>query len=301
VDGSGNVYTTGYFWRTVDFDPGAGVIELTSAGGRDVFVSKLAPPSCNGLPVTWDMNTQGAFTGTPGDDVVLGTDGPDVIDTGYGNDTVCGRAGDDTITTRAGIDWVDGGDGNDTIRLGARNDTAYGGNGHDVINGGGGVDHIEGGAHDDVIWDSFGADVTVRGNAGDDLFVIGRGEANQVAGGSGTDRVDFRSMPAGVIIDLSDQTSERDGLFDSFSSIEEARGSKHDDHISGSGGPDKLIGYLGNDTILGQGGDDDLIGDNGDDTLNGGSGWDRLVGGASDGDYCLEGENIHPSCEFTAL
>jgi len=41
VDGSGNVYTTGHFGSTVDFDPGAGTFNLTSAGSDDIFVSKL--------------------------------------------------------------------------------------------------------------------------------------------------------------------------------------------------------------------------------------------------------------------
>ncbi len=41
ADGSGNVYAIGDFTSTVDFDPGAGTTNLTSAGSNDVFVLRL--------------------------------------------------------------------------------------------------------------------------------------------------------------------------------------------------------------------------------------------------------------------
>lgn len=41
IDSLGNVYMTGFFSGTVDFDPGAGVANLTSAGDQDIFISKF--------------------------------------------------------------------------------------------------------------------------------------------------------------------------------------------------------------------------------------------------------------------
>lgn len=40
-DSSGNLYTTGQFNNTIDFDPGINTYNLTSSGGQDIFVQKL--------------------------------------------------------------------------------------------------------------------------------------------------------------------------------------------------------------------------------------------------------------------
>ena len=40
-DAAGNVYTTGYFSDTADFDPGPGTFNLIANGGQNMFISKL--------------------------------------------------------------------------------------------------------------------------------------------------------------------------------------------------------------------------------------------------------------------
>lgn len=82
VDDLGNVYTTGYFTGTIDFDPGAGVFNLSSAGNEDIFVCKL---DANGNFI-W-ARQKGGKGADQGYSIVVDASG-NLYVTGYFNNTV---------------------------------------------------------------------------------------------------------------------------------------------------------------------------------------------------------------------
>lgn len=70
ADDAGNVYVTGSFWGTVDFDPGAGTTNLTSTANQDLFLMKL---DVNGN-LLW-ANNFGALGNNEGSSLKLDSDG----------------------------------------------------------------------------------------------------------------------------------------------------------------------------------------------------------------------------------
>ena len=124
VDASGNIYTTGYFAETVDFDPGAGIINLTSAGGTDVFVSKLNSSG----DYVW-AKTFGGISSERGVSVAVDSSG-NIYTTGYfaetgdfdpgvGTQGLTSSGSDDVFVSKlnssGGFEWAKkfGGDGMD--------------------------------------------------------------------------------------------------------------------------------------------------------------------------------------------
>ena len=81
VDASGNVYTTGSFQGTVDFDPSATTANLTSAGGKDIFVCKFSSAGA----YTWAKNMGGTGDDS-GNGIAVDASG-NVYTTGYFNGT----------------------------------------------------------------------------------------------------------------------------------------------------------------------------------------------------------------------
>ncbi len=82
ADSSGNVYVTGYFEDTVDFDPGQGIFNLTSLGSSDVFIQKL--DSIGNL--IW-ANSFGGPGSNSGQAVALAPNG-DIYTVGYFRDSI---------------------------------------------------------------------------------------------------------------------------------------------------------------------------------------------------------------------
>ena len=80
VDGSGNVYVTGAFCGTVDFDPGDGIEQYASNGEHDVFVSRFGSDGEFRWARTWGSIAIGG----------LGDRGQGVAAHGFGNVWVTG-------------------------------------------------------------------------------------------------------------------------------------------------------------------------------------------------------------------
>ncbi len=128
VDALGNVYTAGDFNGTADFDPGAGVSNLASAGDDDVFVSKL---DSSGNHV-WARRMGGSEGDLP-TDITLDSAGNAHI-TGYFSGTADfdPGVGISSLTSAGGSDvfiFYLNASGNDVWARG------FGGNGADVANG----------------------------------------------------------------------------------------------------------------------------------------------------------------------
>jgi len=281
---------------------GAGADRLDGGSGVD-----WADYSGSGMGVTVDLT---AGTGRGGD-----AEG----DRLSGIENVAGSKYNDRLTGDAGANWLDAGDGHDHLRGGSGADRLDGGAGIDTADYAGssagvdvdlttgkgfggdaegdtlsgienliGSDHADrltGSAEDNQI-DGGAGDDTIDGGSGDDWLTGGAG-ADRMSGGDGVDTVDFNySFKAGVNVDLAAGIGRGgDAEGDTFSGIENVRGTVFDDTITGDGGSNLLEGGGGDDTIDGGAGSDVLAGGQGADRIEGGEGVDTA-------DYSAAGEGV---------
>jgi hypothetical protein len=124
---------------------------------EDCLYALLPPAGAIYVPA----NSTGWTNGTSGDDVIIGTDGPELINGEGGNDTICAGRGDDWIVGSTGDDMIKGEGGADTIYGNADDDFIIGDAGDDDIYGGDNDDYIEGQRGDDELYGEDGIDALV--------------------------------------------------------------------------------------------------------------------------------------------
>jgi Ca2+-binding RTX toxin-like protein len=133
--------------------------------------------------------------------------------------------------------------------------------------GSGADDRLDGAAGDDTVVGLAGND-TLIGGAGDDQLAGGKG-ADRLDGGAGQDTASYISATRGIIVSLAKpHHNTGDAKGDTFSSIENLTGSRHNDMLVGNGRDNVLNGSAGNDR---------LTGGDGADKLHGGAGHDVFV------------------------
>jgi len=143
-------------------------------------------------------------------------------------------------------------------------DLLTGTDGDDTINGLGGGDEINGLAGNDTLSGSAGND-TLRGGAGDDVLAGGSG-TDALDGGAGNDTNSFADIGQNVTASIAEGTASYGGVSETFTNIENLRGSNNDDVLTGDGGANVLEGGAGNDVLAGRGGVDVIDGGEGIDT-----------------------------------
>jgi Ca2+-binding RTX toxin-like protein len=174
---------------------------------------------------------------------------------------VNGLAGADTVEVWEGRNQVDGGEGHDHLQF--MESTPV------VVHLGNGSARSEDGATDFVGFE------TIRGTAGDDLFVAAQRDY-VLDGGGGLDSYSVANASHGMRVDLKRGVVSNGDRLDR---IEAVVGSPFGDTIRGARVANVLFGRAGEDVIGGLAADDLLFGGNGSDHLDGGPGTDECHGG----------------------
>ena len=112
------------------------------------------------------------ITGTPGDDILIGTGAADRITALAGHDELLGQGGDDILDGGEGTDELFAGDGNDLLDAGPGDDYLDGRQGDDTLTGGPGKDMFAYYARDYDTEVDNGADAIADFNPAEDVILL---------------------------------------------------------------------------------------------------------------------------------
>ena len=218
--------------------------------------------------------------GGPGKDVITGGGGADVLEGDGGNDTFPQGAapdGSDTVVGGSGIDRIDysqrttrvvatlgghGGGAGESDTIGLDVEAISGGHAGDSLTGSSLANTFYANQGDDVIRGMGGAD-TEQGGPGNDVLLqdAAANGGDVLSGGTGVDRVDYSGRGAAVKVTLDNRANDGTGSEGDNvkSDVENVRGGRGADTLTGSSVANTLEGLAGNDVLDGQGGIDRLV------------------------------------------
>ncbi|MET0528777.1 MAG: calcium-binding protein, partial [Microvirga sp.] len=215
--------------------------------------------------------------------VIRGARGKDVLAGTATDDQIFGLDNDDVLLGRAGADVLNGGAGSDFANYTTATSGVIASLANPLSNTGDAegdthisIENLRGSRYDDVLTGDAGANVlgggdgndVLNGGAGNDSLVGGEG-ADVLNGGSGIDSANYTTATAGVFASLANSSlNTGDAAGDTYISIEQLRGSRHDDLLIGDAFANLLHGGDGSDTLEGGDGGDVLSGGNGVDVAS---------------------------------
>jgi Ca2+-binding RTX toxin-like protein len=293
-----NTFTGGLGDDTYNFADDNGADTVVDTGGDDTF---------DFGSVTVDLNIATDATGT----TVTGTD-INITTTGTIENFVGGSGDDDfSIENNATLNTIDGDAGTNTLTLASYGQTValdiatgaltwrnapftsilnsysnidsvigyQAGTNYSLATGTAGNDtfNITGNGAGDVGGVDFSQFADLDGANGNDTFVVGTSASmNDIAGGTGTDTLDYNAYVTDLTFDLSTGTASATANLDSFSGIE------------------NIVTGTGNDEVTGSTAINDIFTDDGDDTVFGSTANDTLDGGADTDtlDYSAFGDGV---------
>lgn len=266
-------------------------------GRQGVVVDLAAGTATDGYGDTDTLIGIENVSGTRFNDRIIGDDDENGLNGGGGNDTLIGGIGGDFIEAGAGNDSIDGGASGvlgqqDTLSYQYDDDATSGitvtftsENAGTVNDWSGGTDTFTG---IEYVRGTHFAD-TLTGTDGRQQFRANGGN-DTIDGGAGDDQLDYRDTGGGDEIPTGPVTvnmvtgiaTDGFGGTDTFSNIEDIRGSAFADSLLGNDGNNDLQGDAGNDTLDGGLGDNYMQGGQGNDTIISRSADDGIEAGAGD-------------------
>ncbi len=223
---------------------GAGTDTIEFSAAYDAVVVDLAAGTASGTKLSTTISGVENVIGSAYGDALTGTSGSNILFGGDGDDRLIGGAGGDVLNGGSGSDTAVYSTSSAAVTLNLLSGSAGGGDasGDTFIS----IENLEGSAFAD----------SLTGDNNDNILV-GNGGADNLVGNGGSDTASYYTATAGVVASLAAGVgSAGDAAGDTYSGIENLRGSAFNDTLTGDASDNILEGGAGADILVGGSGFD---------------------------------------------